>query len=205
MYKIVATRGRDETTEPHAKRQKVAEPINLALQSIVNSLGDYGLRGKVNKAAVGLTAWINKEDGSPQASKIESSKRILKCYKAHLEGQTDETATELELEDLALTTLPAEIGNLTNMETLYLSENQLTSVEGVGKLTSLTLLSLANNQLTSAEGVEQLTNLRGLFLSDNKLKTLPREIGELTGLGWLYHFEMPLPMPVRHLRYHRLK
>ena len=168
MYKIVATRGRDETTDD-TKRQRVEEPINLALQGIVNSLGDYGLRGKVNKAAVGLTAWINKEDGSPQASKIEASKRILKCYKAHLEGQTDETATYLELEYLALTTLPAEIGNLTNLKYLYLNDNQLTSVEEVGKLTNLTVLFLANNQLTSIEGVNKLTNLTRLSLYNNYL------------------------------------
>ena len=59
MYKRAAVR-----PEPPAKRQKVAEPINLALQGIVNSLGDYVLRVMVNKAAVGLTLWINKKEES---------------------------------------------------------------------------------------------------------------------------------------------
>ena len=58
MYKIVATRGRDETTDD-TKRQRVEEPINTALQAIINNLEDYDLiedddrSDAVNTAAVG--------------------------------------------------------------------------------------------------------------------------------------------------------
>ncbi|RAP29493.1 hypothetical protein DID76_04065 [Candidatus Marinamargulisbacteria bacterium SCGC AG-414-C22] len=208
LRKIVALakRSRDETTDD-TKRERVEEPINLALQGIVNSLGDYVLRGMVNKAAVGLTLWINKKEESPVANKIKASKLILNCYLAQLEEKENETATKLWLEGLELETLPAEIGNLTNLKDLYVNDNQLKSVEGVGKLTNLGYLNLINNQLTSIEGLEKLTNLTGLWLYDNQLTSVEgvekltnlrglslannqltsvEEVGKLTNLSVLY-------------------
>ena len=49
-----------------------------------------------------------------------------------------------------LTSVPAEIGQLTSLTNLYLNRNQLTSVPAeIGRLTSLTKLDLNDNQLTS--------------------------------------------------------
>ena len=49
-----------------------------------------------------------------------------------------------------LTSLPAEIGQLTSLEKLFLEGNQLTSLPAeIGQLTSLKLLWLYRNQLTS--------------------------------------------------------
>ena len=46
--------------------------------------------------------------------------------------------------------MPAEIGQLTSLEGLWLHANQLTSVPAeIGQLTSLTYLHLSSNQLTS--------------------------------------------------------
>ena len=60
--------------------------------------------------------------------------------------------------------LPPEIGNLTALDSLTLSNNQLTSLPPqIGNLTALTWLYLGSNQLTS----------------------VPSEIGNLTSLtGW---------------------
>jgi len=91
-------------------------------------------------------------------------------------------------------TLPAEIGNLTNLTTLELHNNQLSSLPPeIGKLTNLTTLSLSENQLSSLPSeIGKLTNLRELFLSSNRLNSLPAEIVNLTNLTWL------------HLSYNRL-
>ena len=81
-----------------------------------------------------------------------------------------------------LTSLPAEIGQLTLLTELYLDGNQLTSLPAeIGQLTAMRVLHLSDNQLTSllAE-IGQLTSLRKLNLSGNQLTSLPAEIGQLT-------------------------
>ena len=73
---------------------------------------------------------------------------------------------------------------LTNLTSLGLSRNQLTSVpEGIKELTNLTSLDLAGNQLTSVpEGIKELTNLTRLYLRFNQLTSVPEGIKELTNL-----------------------
>ena len=78
---------------------------------------------------------------------------------------------KLYLNNNQLTSLPKEIGNLTSLQTLYLGDNQLTSLPGeIGNLTSLQRLDLYNNQLTSLpKEIGNLTSLYRLDLSDNQL------------------------------------
>ena len=66
----------------------------------------------------------------------------------------------------------------------WLKSNQLTSIPPeIGQLTNLTGLSLESNQLTSIPPeIGQLTNLTGLWLSDNQLTSIPPEIGQLRNL-----------------------
>ncbi|MBW4499087.1 MAG: leucine-rich repeat domain-containing protein [Scytonema hyalinum WJT4-NPBG1] len=96
--------------------------------------------------------------------------------------------TSLDLSNNQLTSLPAEIGNLTNLTSLDLSNNQLTSLPvEIGNLTNLTSLSVSNNQLTSLPvEIGNLTNLTSLNLWRNQLTSLPAEIGNLTNLTLLY-------------------
>jgi len=96
--------------------------------------------------------------------------------------------TKLNLHSNQLSTLPAEIGKLANLTTLNLKDNQLTQLPAeIGQLTNLTTLYLNDNQLRELpEQIGQLTNLRHLHLRSNKLSTLPAEIGQLTNLTTLY-------------------
>ena len=66
----------------------------------------------------------------------------------------------------------------------------------VGHLTQLQRLSLSNNQLTSLPvEVSRLTQLQGLSLSNNQLSTVPVEQGQLSRLQVLYLDNNPLRIP----------
>jgi len=98
--------------------------------------------------------------------------------------------TELNLTGSQLTSLPPEIGQLTNLTELNLTGNQLTSLlPEIGQLTNLTELNLWRNQLTSLPPeIGQLTNLTELYLGGNQLTSLPPEIFQLKNLTGLYLF-----------------
>ena len=55
-------------------------------------------------------------------------------------------------------------------------------MEGLEKLTQLQTLRLDNNQLTSVEGLEKLTQLQYLDLHNNPLPTIPRGLASLRSL-----------------------
>ena len=83
--------------------------------------------------------------------------------------------------------LPAELGNLDNLEQLDLGGNQLSgSIPAqLGNLANLTVLALGNNQLTGTipAQLSNLTNLTGLWIWGNKLTgTVPAQLGSLSGL-----------------------
>ena len=87
--------------------------------------------------------------------------------------------------------IPRELGQLTNLQSLELYDNQLTGSipPALGQLTNLQFLGLDNNQLTGSilPALGQLTNLQHLGLSDNQLTgSIPPELGQLTNLQSLY-------------------
>ena len=79
--------------------------------------------------------------------------------------------TELDLAGYSLTELPAEIGQLTSLQTLILRYTQLHSLpESIAQLTNLRSLDLSINQLSSLpESIGQLTSLRSIDLRSNKI------------------------------------
>ena len=114
--------------------------------------------------------------------------------------------TELDLLGEGIKSLPAEIGQLTNLTVLYLSRNKLTSVpKELGQLTNLTGLYLDENQLTSVpKELGRLTNLTLLDLTGNQLSSLPKEIVDWgmeikweleIGEGDIYLEDNPLESP----------
>ena len=93
-------------------------------------------------------------------------------------------AKSLDLSGQELTTLPPEIGLLTNLTSLDLGINQLTALPPeIWQLTNLTTLDLFGNQLTALPPeIGRLTNLTTLNLAAIQLSALPPEIGRLTNL-----------------------
>ena len=111
---------------------------------------------------------------------------------------TPPRVTSLGLQHLQLTgTIPAELGSLTNLKTLWLSGNQLSGEipAELGSLTNLKTLWLSGNQLSGEIPAElgSLTNLKTLWLSGNQLSgEIPAELGKLTNLTNLYLHENQL-------------
>ena len=98
-------------------------------------------------------------------------------------------------------TIPAEIGNLTDLETLQLDINGLggTIPPELGSLANLKELGLRRNSLTNLIPPELglLTELEQLDLAQNNLTgTLPRELGFLAELQWVSFANNGLTGPI---------
>ena len=83
-----------------------------------------------------------------------------------------------------LATLPSEIGFLTNLKTLSLSENVITSLpEQLANLQVLRVLDCRHNRLTEIPAVVyQLTSLTTLYLRFNRIRVVDPELGNLVNL-----------------------
>lgn len=80
--------------------------------------------------------------------------------------------TSLLLGGNQLTTLP-DLALFTRLTRLDLQRNQLSQIRGLGQLTQLTRLSLNDNQLSELPGLENLARLLRLDLQDNQLTGVP--------------------------------
>ena len=105
---------------------------------------------------------------------------------------TPQRVIDLFLEDKGLTgSIPPELGNLANLESLSLPFNQLTGSipPELGDLADLKGLRLDDNQLTGSipSSLGDLTNLEDLWLDANQLTgPIPSSLGNLTNLEAMY-------------------
>ncbi len=96
--------------------------------------------------------------------------------------------------------IPAEMGNLTNLVRLFLFDNKLSSIPPeLGNLSSLTTLYLWNNQLSGNIPGElgSLSNLVYLYLDNNQLfGSIPSQLGNLQKLAVLFLNDNQLSGPI---------
>ncbi len=99
-----------------------------------------------------------------------------------IEAARRKGATKLTLRSIGLSELPESLGQLTQLQSLDLSRNQLTALpESLGQLTQLQSLDLSRNQLMALpESLGQLMQLRSLDLSHSQLTALPKWLSQLT-------------------------
>ncbi|MFA6394131.1 MAG: leucine-rich repeat domain-containing protein [Patescibacteria group bacterium] len=91
---------------------------------------------------------------------------------------------KLILSNNRIKSLPSEIGELTDIEELYLDGNELTgALPGeIRKMSELKILDAHNNGLTGIPAeIGQLKNLQVINFSGNKIDTMPDEIGNIKG------------------------
>ena len=83
-------------------------------------------------------------------------------------------------------TIPKELGNLSNLESLLLRSNQLSGIPPeLGNLSKLTKLDLHNNKPSGSIPKElgKLSKLTYLYLNNNQLTgSIPKELGNLSKL-----------------------
>ena len=81
-----------------------------------------------------------------------------------------------------LTSLPDVLGNLTNLQYLYLTKNSITSIpKTLGNLIKLQELHLDGNRLdVLPEIIGNLSKLESLKLNNNHLISLPEDLGKLS-------------------------
>jgi hypothetical protein len=115
-------------------------------------------------------AWLNRLRAARQARRIRKA-----IYKGQVEVSQLSNLETLDLSNNRLNELPAELGQLTNLETLDLAYNRLTALPAeLGQLTNLKMLNLRSNDLTA----------------------LPAELGRLTNLETLDPRANPLEAPL---------
>ena len=84
--------------------------------------------------------------------------------------------------------IPKEIGNLINLERLYLYTNQITKIPSeIGNLINLNILDLSDNNIGEIPTeIGKLINLIKLYLNNNQIREIPSEISRLINLKVLY-------------------
>ncbi|MHC4112490.1 MAG: COR domain-containing protein [Planctomycetota bacterium] len=147
------------------------------------------------------------------AKREMTEKEVLELIERAEEGNW----TELNLSGVGIKELPGEIGELTNLQKLYLGSNELATMpveigeltnlqelnldynilvvlpEEIGRLTNLQMLDLGYNKLVKLTGgIGRLMNLKQLNLAGNQLAELPGEIGRLTNLQELISYRNQL-------------
>jgi internalin A len=113
-------------------------------------------------------------------------------------------ATKFEVANEGLTELPADIGQLTNLQSLNVSGNQLRELpEEIVKLINLEECYLGDNQLRELpEEISNLTNLQVLTLTGNQFSEFPKVITKLPNLQSLELRDLrlgELPQEIAHL------
>ena len=144
--------------------------------------------------STGGASWTNKDNWG-------SNEPLNDWFGVTADGS--ENVTDLDLSGNNLRgTLPADLGTLSNLITLDVSDNQLSgTIPDLSALIGLMTLNLRDNQLsgTIPDSLSSLLSLTTLNLGENRLTgAIPEELGDIFLLDFLYldNNQLSGPIPV---------
>ena len=122
-----------------------------------------------------------------RSGQLAGTRRLaLSCGLTEFPREIFDLAGTLEVLDLsgnALSSLPDDLPRLTNLHTIFCSNNQFTELpEVLGRCTHLTMVGFKANRIRKVSGASLPPKLRWLILTDNQVEALPPEIGHCAQL-----------------------
>jgi len=125
-------------------------------------------------------------DKTPEKIALEKIKQAAKTGAKELDLSS--IGGRYSWDNGTLTSIPSEIGKLTQLISLNISKNEIDQLPSeIGKLVNLKVLNVSFNKLTGLPSeIGNLLSLEELDLAFNKLKKLPETIGNLISLRRLY-------------------
>ena len=152
-----------------------------------------------NEVELGLVLLQNGAVGTPEEVAAEVEKRFgetLRFVNRYAKESGGKKLPEIEwwglmglqtlhLSNNQLTSIP-DLSGLANLQWLNLYNNHLTSIPALAGLSKLQTLDLGNNQLTSIPDLSGLANLQRLHLYNNHLTSIP----DFTGLAKLQRLNL---------------
>jgi hypothetical protein len=122
-----------------------------------------------------------------RAGQLAGTQRLtLSCGLTEFPREIFDLSDTLEILDLsgnALSSLPDDLPRLTNLHTIFCSNNQFTELpEVLGQCPQLSMVGFKANRIRKISGAALPPKLRWLILTDNEVEALPPEIGNCTRL-----------------------
>ena len=175
---------------------------SLALVALYNSCDGDNWSNNTNWLKTPVKDWygVTVENGRVTSLKLNATYPDLFGLKNNLPPEIGQL-TNLDYLDLSFNELtgpiPPEIGNLTNLRVMQLTFNKLSGSipREIGNLNSLTHLILADNELsgTIPPEIGDLQNLQTLMITYNQLSgAIPEEIGDLESIDNIHLYNNSL-------------
>lgn len=171
--------------------------INLATEKIEQLPGDFAKLVNLEKLTISninardwrgnVVSSFDVRDAMNKITKIANLKAVYLEGDLKAEDIKEGINNLKQLKGLSLVgvnEIPAEIGNLTNLEELYLEGKAISVVPPViGNLQKLIRLAIIKTNISTLPNeIGKLKNLRSLDLSQNKLASFPPSMGNLIEL-----------------------
>ena len=165
-----------EASEEHRKEQE-------RRMELVEFRGEQIHRFEL-EALQSIIEQINEDYAEQRKAKPDFETKDLNLDDVRIKVEENEII-KIDLVGKKLTKIPKSIGELTNLQRLYLESNQISRIEGLDNLTNLQKLYLYSNQISRIEGLDNLTNLQTLWLDSNRISRI-EGLDNLTNLRWLF-------------------